>query len=291
MKDMERYLRFDGPPRESNGTMIIALAGSLDPTCTTTHALRHITDSLGTTQFASLEPDEFYLYNEAGPMSAGRVEKKAEDNEIRITWPGAGFQQTPEGNPPGPIMMIGHHPSLRLQAMGLVIAHIAELCAVTTVLQLSAPIMPHPHTAPPDLRGFSTNSDHAELLEIAGTAQPGAGIDDPAVLEACLQNLMGYTILSGRVPVYLNICPNPITALHLAEHINGKLGLQANLDNLRKEDQDLRETVAQSMQDSPFFEMTVREFEAHRQKRLDGLEEIDPGSVAREVDDFLRGQG
>ena len=304
MNDITQYLRIEKPPQPSSGTMIIALAGLHDPTGVTTQAVRHIADSLRTSQFAGLEPDEFYFFNQTGPLSEGTVE----ENNIRVTWPGTGFHQVPEDRGPSPVLMIGQRPALRLQAMGRAIIHVAKLTNVSTIINLTALPMHHPHTAPPDLRGFATRAKDAQRLGIAGTAQPGMGIDDPAILEACIQAGLGYIVVSGRVPNYLNLYPNPMTSIQIADHINQRLGLELDLEKLRKEANGIREQIDQSMREHPLFAQHVENMEDQRQQHIGAagqlqdiaqtlrsgnpgqLDGLDPGSVAREVDNFLRSQ-
>ena len=286
MLEHQRYLRFISQPARSNGTMIIALVGPQDPTGSAVRAARLIGEEIEAIPFADIAPDEFYLYNEMSPT----CQVNPETGKPEVMWPGAAFNHPGREHRPGPIILLGQKPDLRLEALGRTINHVARVCRVNNIVQVSALRSNCPHTVTPEARGFSTSEEMARRMGVLDTARPGQGLEDPAILAACLQGGLEYAAVASFIPHYVAVKPNPMTAHHLAEHMAGALGIRASLTESAQAAQTMRESLNRSMEADPSVRAFVEALELHWKKQDNGLDQVDPGAMAREVDQFLRTQ-
>ena len=286
MLDQSRYLTMIKPPAPSNGTMLIALAGHQDPTGSALRAAVIIGEGMGAATFAEIVPDEFYTYSPISPVT----KINPDNGKTEIIWPGAGFSQTPEDQPPGPIIFIGQRPDLRLQALGDAVAHVAQMCQVTQVIQISSIQESIPHTLPPEIWGFSTSDSLADIMMVTGNGVPGQSMEDTAILAACLKNGLEFAVAATPTPAYIIANPNPMTAHHLARHITGALGIEIPLEESAKAAREARDNLEKNMEKDQYLRKCVEDMETQWKNRKNSLASMDNPNLVQELNEFLRTQ-
>jgi hypothetical protein len=313
--------------------LVGAFMGWPDASLGASGAVRYLVESLRAAPLATWDGDEFYDYVELRPVS-----RVLPPRERVLIWPQAEFwvvREVPvartaafgsaaprgeggdaeDGSPRtrSLLLFLAHEPRLRWRTYGRELAAFALRCGVRQAAFFGAAYADVPHTRPPVVTGWATESHLRTRLEALGV--PFSGYQGPssmqsAAIEACRDAGMDCVSLFSNGPSYLTI-PNANLSLALLRRLTSLLDLEVDLKLLADAAEALTRQVSGAIE-----ERSDQEFRAHlrrlesqfdeqaaplapgevrrQQQREDEQAEsgpplnVDPKDVVRELEDFLR---
>ena len=276
-----KNINLERGPMISDGRMLIALSGHLDAGLSGITFLEELQRQWNMDRLGTIDVDPFFLYGPHSPWL-----HRHEDGTVDVHWPRMEIHQ--RRNPRGPLIVTGWRPNLRLQEFGRVIAELSHTCKVRDIIQVSSLGMPVSHRVDSPVSGISTTDELQEMMLAAGLAA-GPGGEDPAIMDACARQGLGYASLCAHLPGYLQVNPNWTGAAALARHAGRMLGLDINMARFDEESRKFQEKLELITKANPGMAQLIEDLErqAGSQQRQE-MQEIDPEAITSEIEEFLR---
>ncbi|MGH2354402.1 MAG: PAC2 family protein [Chloroflexota bacterium] len=304
--------------------LVGAFMGWPDASLGASGAVRFLVESLRTAPLATWDGDEYYDFVELRPVS-----RVVPPRERTLIWPQAEFwvaREVPiapsaasraagesEPRTRSLVFFLAPEPRLRWRAYSRELADFARRCGVTQAVFFGAAYADVPHTRPPIVAGWATESRLRTRLEAQGvafSAYQGPSSMQSAAIEACRDAGIACVSLFSNGPTYLTI-PNANLPLALLRRLTGIFELQLDLKLLEEAGQALVQQVNAAMEAHSDLEFRehVRRLEAQfdeqaaplapgevqreaarraEQAEAGGPLNVDPQDVVRELEDFLR---
>jgi hypothetical protein len=285
--------------------LVGAFTGWPDASLGASGAVRFLVEALRAAPLATWDGDEYYDFTELRPLS--RVVPPRDRaliwhqgefwvaREVPFSGRGDGGEgtvgSTSEPSSRSVILFLAPEPKLRWRSYSRELAAFAQRCGVTQVLFFGAAYADVPHTRPPIVTGWATESrlrTRLEAIRVPFSAYQGPSSMQSAAIEACREIGMACVSLFSNGPSYLTV-PNANLSLALLRRLAGTFGLALDLKLLEEAAQALTNQVNAAMEErsDDEFREHVRRLEARFDERASPLA---PGQLQREVEREAEGE-
>lgn len=270
-------------PQLRRPNAIVAFEGWNDACDAASGVVRYLIDQFGvTTPFASIEPEEFFDFQETRPTV-----EIADGGTRRLTWPDTRFYgiRLPDSER-DLILVLGEEPSLRWKTFARSVTGVLSEHDVEHAIFLGAYIGQVSHLRPVHLAGTATDP-----LDVTRNGLDASTYEGPTGIigvlgEACRE--VGMTALSiwAATPHYLAANPNPQTMLALMRKAAEVAGITVDTTDLVRLETDFVEQVEAAVQESDDLSDYIATLtEDHT---------LDPGmsnELVGEIERYLKNQG
>jgi len=253
-------------PELKNSILVAAFEGWNDAADAATSAVRYLAEQFSAEPFATLDPEEFYVFTDTRPQT-----RVGEDGNREITWPTN--QLAALSNLPGLdrslVTLVGVEPDLKWRTFTDSLLEICRRCNVTEVLLIGALVGPVPHTRPVSLIGSATNSERLEKIREIGAVSNRPPYEGPTGIigmfsARCQQENIPLVSFWGTTPSYLTASPNWKVTAALLEAINKVIGFGLDLSNLqalsRRFENQVSQAVARDEQVTAFVQALEEQY-------------------------------
>jgi len=253
-------VRYLTEPKLSDPLFVAAFEGWNDGGAAATNAVRRLIQVFDAQKFASLDPEEFYVFTENRP-----VVKLVEGRERSVNWQTNDFYC---GKLPGTqrdiILFHGTEPNLHWKTYCANLESVMETHGARQVVTLGAYLADVLYTLPISINGFSNDPALEEKHELKRTSYEGpTGI--VGVLSNRRQSRSDLMMsLWAAVPYYISI-PNPKAVHALLSKLKGIFGFELDMEPLEKAadsfDNEINDVVAKDPNVAAYVrELKKREF-------------------------------
>ena len=253
-------VRWLSQPTLVDPLFVAAFEGWNDGGAAATNAVRKLIEVLQAEKFASLDPEDFYVFTENRP-----VVKLVDGQQRAVNWQTNDFYG---GRLPGTtrdiILFHGTEPNLRWKAYCANLEAVMEVYGVRQVVTLGAYLADVLYTLPIGVNGFSNDPALEERHELKRTTYEGpTGI--VGVLSAQRQTRAGLMMsLWAAVPYYISI-PNPKAVHALLSKLKTIFAFDLDMEPLEKAadnfDNEINDVVAKDPNVAAYVrELKKREF-------------------------------
>jgi proteasome assembly chaperone (PAC2) family protein len=258
-------LRISKHPDLDRAVLVGAFAGWNDAATAASWAVKFLVNQWDATQFADVDPDEFYDFTETRPrvrVSSGSLRQ--------FTWPATRFyyHQAPRENdePAGRdvVLLLGEEPQLRWQAFSRTVMDLCRRFNVADIVLMGALVAEVPHTVPVQVSGVS---NHAPWLrQMAENGIERVTYDGPTGILSALQEAgrkdgLKATSLWAVAPYYVSATPNLPVAEALLRKLDGLYGFGLRLQDLSRAAKRFNQRVSSLVAEDSDVSAYVRELE------------------------------
>jgi predicted ATP-grasp superfamily ATP-dependent carboligase len=268
--------------------MICAFKGWNDAADAASSAIGFVGSALGATQFASIDPEEFYDFQATRPkieMVGGATR--------RIVWPEVEIYEARIPRAPRDLVLLcGAEPSFRWRGFSRLIAELAEAIGVQLVVTLGALLADVPHTRPVSVTGLASDPALVARLGLSQSAYEGPTGIVGVLHGACQDAGLPSASLWAAVPHYIAAAPNPKAALALVRKLEGLVGVAVDASELESAAGDYERQVNLAVQSDPEVQAFVERLEQATSEDEEAVGPLPSGdSIARDLQRFLRQRG
>lgn len=283
------------PPPLHEPVLLLAFEGWNDACDAATSAAKLIVEQRRGRVFASIDPEEFYVFTRERPLITLNP-----DGGRRITWPTPQFYACPEGQGGRDlVVLLGSEPWLRWRTFASAVLAVVQRVGTFGAVAVGALGADVPHTRPARVSGGSVHPAFAQRLAelgVGGSAYEGPTGILSVLLSACAEAGLPTASLWGHVPHYLNASPNPRVALAILRKLAGLLDLSLELDALDEAARAFDATVEEAVSQNETVRDYVRKLEEHWHQEDADAPRFRPSrgdlpsgeAVVRELEEFLR---
>ena len=242
------------------------------------------------TEFASIEPEEFYDFTSTRPQV--RIDG---ESSRAIDWPDNTFSAaTPEGLDRDVVFLRGVEPQLRWQTFSGLVIDVAREMGVELVVSLGALLAEVPHTRPVRVTGTAADRELVGRLGLQPSRYEGPTGILGVLSDAFAKAGIPTASLWASVPAYVGQTPSPKATLALVTRISEMLDVHIPTVDLdiaaAAYERQVSEVVAAD-EDATAYVRSLEEFDDTPGDDEFELEDVEPGSLAEEVERFLRDHG
>lgn len=285
------YLDIEKAPNLREPALLMAFAGWNDASSAATTAASFITEKMGGLEFARIDSDPFYNFQDMRPQVS-----LDENSRRKITWPANAFYacETPDLEH-DVVVFLGVEPHLRWGRFSKLILSMVRECRIRMAVTVGALLADVYHRSRVRITGTSTNPELASRLGLMPSRYEG-----PTGIVGVLNSLFRDESLPAvsvwaNVPHYVNVSPNPKAALALVERLSDLLSYPLNLSELEAGAHEFEEKVDEALEKNKSVQDYVNQLRIRDEEQDD--EEIQPGELpsgddlAKELERFLRKRG
>jgi len=268
--------------------LVCAFKGWNDAADAASTALEHVIESLEARPFASIDPEEFYDFQNTRPKI-----RMVEGQARSIEWPGAELYEARIPRAPRDLVLLtGTEPSYRWRAFTALIVDLAESLGVQLVVTLGALLADVAHTRPINVTGLASDPALVQRLGLSRSSYEGPTGIVGVLHGACHEAGIPSASLWAAVPHYVAAAPNPRAALALVRKLEGLVGVAVDGSALETASAEYDRQVNAAVQSDPDVQAFVERLERAAGDE-DGEEyELPSGdSIARDLQRFLRQRG
>ncbi len=276
-------------PKLRRPILACAFKGWNDAGESATAATSFLRESLGATDVAEIDPEEFFDFTAVRPTVT------LADSSVRtIEWPTTNlYAAHVPGAESDLVLLEGAEPSLRWRAFsGLVIEAARELEA-RMVITLGALLADVPHSRPVSITGLASEPSLIERLGLARASYEGPTGIVGVLHDACARAGLPSASLWASVPHYVAAAPNPKAALALIRSFEGLTGVAVDASSLEEASEDYDRQVSAAVASDP----EVKAFVERLEETLDEAGDAAPPAhipsgetIAHDFQRFLRQQ-
>jgi proteasome assembly chaperone (PAC2) family protein len=272
--------------------LIAAFRGWNDAGDAASFAASHLGRVWSATEFASIDPEEFYDFQAVRPQV-----ELVDGLTRKVTWPSNEFMAAElSGAAQDVIVLVGTEPNLRWRTFSNLIVEVAKAHEVGLVLTLGALLADVPHSRPVPITGTAVDPELIKRLNLQRSRYEGPTGIVGVLHEAFAKADIDSASLWAAVPHYLAVTPNPKAALALVERATKLVGAAAEIDDLQRASMVYEERVTEMVAGDEDVQDYVKMLEDRSDEQQD-LEEMDPSQmpsgddIAAELERFLRDKG
>lgn len=242
-------------PKLKNPLLIAAFEGWNDGGMAATNTVRKMVEVLGAKKFASIDPEDFFVFSENRPQvfladGVSRREIKWQENDFyHAALPGANRDV---------VLFVGTEPNLKWRTFCENFASVVQQFEIHTVVTLGAFLADALYTLPVQVNGFSSDEQIMEKYDLVRTNYEGpTGI--VGVINGVFQE-GGLTTLSlwAAVPYYISI-PNPKAVHALAKKLKEIFEFDLDLQSVEIEAESFDNEINDIVSKDPNIAAYVRE--------------------------------
>jgi proteasome assembly chaperone (PAC2) family protein len=286
---MQQPLKWDHRPDGLRApALVCAFKGWNDAADAASTALGHVIGALDARQFASIDPEEFYDFQNTRP----RI-RMIEGQARSIEWPDAKLYEARIPRAPRDLLLLtGTEPSYRWRAYTGLIVELAESVGVQLVVTLGALLADVPHTRPITVTGLASDPALVTRLGLSQSSYEGPTGIVGVLHGACHAAGLPSASLWAAVPHYVAAAPNPRAALALVRTLEGLVGVAVDASSLETAAADYDRQVNAAVQSDPDVAAFVERLERAAADDGEEYEQLPSGdSIARDLQRFLRQRG
>jgi proteasome assembly chaperone (PAC2) family protein len=247
-------------PKLVDPLFVAAFEGWNDGGAAATNAVRRMIDVFHAEKFASIDPEEFYVFTENRPLV-----KLVEGRQRRLQWQTNDFYHAAlPGTKRDIILFHGTEPNLHWKTYCANLEAVMEAHGARQVVTLGAYLADVLYTLPIGVNGFSNDPAIEERHELKRTNYEG-----PTGIVGALSNLRQgkpdlMMSLWAAVPYYISI-PNPKAVHALLSKLKAIFGFELDMEPLEKAadsfDNEINDVVARDPNVAAYVrELKKREF-------------------------------
>lgn len=292
------YMNISERPSLRNPVMIGAFSGWNDAAGVATAAVRHLIESWSAVKFATVDPEEFYVFSETRP----RV-RLVGGTYRRIDWPANEFYYRIDPKAPRDyIFLVGVEPQLKWRTFSRLVLDMAKEYGVTKVVTLGGLLADVAHTMPARLTGSASEQVLQERLRRVTVS--GSKYQGPTGIVGVLNSLyqeqgMPSASIWGNVPHYLTGTTNPKVTRELLRALDAVLGINVSLRDFDSAIAEFETQVAEAIAKNPEIATYVKHLEQREKEFGEAIgDDEEPGrpreimpatdNLLKELEDFLR---
>ena len=275
-------------PDLNDALMIAAWSGWSDAGESATRALHHLIQELGSTRFAEIDAEEFYIFTEERPYV-----ENAPDGSRRLIWPKNEFYylKSDSDELPDVVFFIGTEPHLKWRTYTSLVADVANAVNVDMLVTVGALLDEVPHTRSAVVMSTTVHEDLGPRYKHISYARPnyeGPSGMTSATMDTFSRRGIKSASIWGHAPRYLQGAQNPAITLAIVEEIQRFAGLSVGTANLQRESEDFRTRVDYALQNTPKAVEYVQTLEERYDSELEVADDPEPAALIDELDEFLR---
>jgi proteasome assembly chaperone (PAC2) family protein len=281
------YIRMKDLPQLHNTLLIAAFSGWNDASEGATATVRYITDRLRMVPFATIDPEDFYIFSDTRPQT------RFNDDDLReIVWPTNQFSYIEEfgGQNRSLVTLVGVEPDLKWRTFGEIFFEICKRCSVTEVVLLGSLLAPVPHTRPVPTSGSTSRPEVRNKMEDMGVMfsryEGPTGIVGALTIRAQQEGLLQGS-LWGAASNYLSASPNWKVTSQLLELLNQGWQLNLPLGEVQRMANRFESQVSQVVKNQEDVAQFVHELEMRFDS--DDYDDSDDDEDIDELEEMLRG--
>ncbi len=286
-----RSLVFLERPKLNQPDMVVALSGWADAAQVATGTVAYLVRKLEARRFAEINPDEFYNFPELRPtvtVEGGVITSVRLPRSSFFFWQGGLVQRDL-------IFVHGVEPHHYWQRFCDLILDIADTMGVRRICTLGGLYDRIPHTVPPRISGVVNSPRLVTVLEefgIVPIAYQGPASFHSLLLMECTRLEREAISIWGHAPFYIRMEANPMVCLALASKLAEMLGLEVDLEELRRAGEYLQDMLDRLLAENKEMALYVKRLEKEHlsQPAPSGERPEDAERIIKEVEDFLRQQ-
>ncbi|HSH22683.1 MAG TPA: PAC2 family protein [Acidimicrobiales bacterium] len=275
------HVRWSARPQLDRPVLIAAFEGWNDAGDAASVAAGWLRRRWAPEPLADLDPEEFFDFTSTRP----RVEL-LEGVTRTIEWPATTFTY---GRVAGidTVVLLGTEPQLRWRTFCAQVVAVARSLEVRLVLTLGALLAEVPHTRPTSVIGTAVDQDLIARLGLERSSYEGPTGIVGVLQDACSKGKVPAASLWAAVPSYVPGAPSPKAALALVERAASVVGVAVSTTDLDITAAAYERQVSEVVADDEEMIAYVERLE----QRYDDNEGVPSGSLAEEVERFLRDRG
>jgi proteasome assembly chaperone (PAC2) family protein len=272
--------------------MVCAFKGWNDAGEAATAALSYIRGSFDASDFAEIDPEEFYDFTAVRPTV-----RLAEGSLREIDWPANTFSAAPAPGADADLVLLhGAEPSLRWRRFTEDVIGVARELEVGMVITLGALLADVPHSRPVSINGITSDESLIDRLGFEPPSYEGPTGIVGILQQACDAAGLPAVSLWASVPHYVAASPNPKVALALVRAFEGATSLAVDGGELEEAAEDYERQVTAAVASDP----EVKAFVERLETQIDDLTAENPpdegrlpsaDTIASDFQRFLRQRG
>ncbi|HEU5315033.1 MAG TPA: PAC2 family protein [Chloroflexota bacterium] len=293
------HLSLQRIPTLRNPILILAFEGWNDSGEAATTAAQVLVSDWDGTRFASIDPEEFFVFTETRPHV--RLNRRG---RRRIDWPANEFYACidPDPSPDAHdlVVLLGTEPDLRWRTFSDIVLDVARRAGVQLVVGLGAFESDVPHTMPPVVTSTASNPElHALLKGLGFKSSKYEGATGIITVLTTRFAAAGYPTLNlwGHSPHYISASPNPVVASRIVHELLKILHVTMDTEQLDENAARFDEQVREAVSKDPEAMAYVRDLERRQREGGDEPEDRPTASelphadaVVNYLEEFLRTQ-
>jgi proteasome assembly chaperone (PAC2) family protein len=270
-------------PRLRRPVLLAAFDGWNDAGEAATTALDAVGAALEAKTFGSLDPEEFYDFQEVRPTV------RLADGIRQVDWPAVELQAA---HLPGAdhdlILIRGHEPHLRWRTFSAEIVEVASAFGVEMVVTIGALLADVPHTRPVQVVSSAGDRELAERLGLPVSRYEGPTGILGVLADAATRAGIPSVGLWAALPHYLHLAPNPWGAMALIEELGRLLPLGVDTSGLAGQTEVFDSAVTDLIEENPELAGYIERLEADADDDGPALADLLPEELVAEVERYLR---
>jgi predicted ATP-grasp superfamily ATP-dependent carboligase len=284
------YVSFSDRPALRDPVLVCAFKGWNDAGEAATAALDYLVRSFAATEFARLDPEDFFDFTAVRPTVT-----LTEGRSRAIEWPeNVLLAASVEGAERDLVLLRGVEPSLKWRGFSQAVVEAARSVGVKMVVTLGALLADVPHSRPVSITGLASDDGLTERLGFERSRYEGPTGIVGVLHDTCARAKLPTASLWAAVPHYVAAAPNPKAALALVRHFEGAAGLAVDAAELETAAEDYERQVSAAVASDPDVKAFVERLEESMDQALD--EEPPPpipsaDAIAQDFQRYLRQRG
>ncbi len=276
----DQLVEWKSTPKLSQPLMVVALEGLFDAGCCATGAVDGIKEHGTCTHIATIDPDEFYDFQETRPEISFGYDTST------IAWPAVAAHAV-TGNPKHDLVVVtGIEPRMRWRTFCEALLEIAAATKCQMIVTLGAIADNVPHTRPPRVTGSAASSQLAKRLGLSAPSYQG-----PTGVIGTFHGLADEAdvpVISLRVavPYYVAGPPNPKGTRALLAEFEWITGVSTDAHQLDDDVAVWEERVAEAVSSEPSIVAYIEGLERAADEQLE-REMPSAEQIGSQVEAFL----
>ena len=270
--------------------MVVAFKGWNDAGEAATAALDYLIESFEATEFARIDPEEFYDFTAVRPTV-----RLLEGRTRIVEWPENTFSAARVAGAENDLILFeGVEPSLRWNAFNQLLIDVAREVGAVSVITLGALLADVPHSRPVPMTGIASDQALVEQLGFERSTYEGPTGIVGVLHHACAAAGIRSISLWASVPHYVAAAPNPKAALALIRSFEGATNVAVEARELEESAEDYERQVNAAVASDPDVKSFVERLEQTMDEAADDMppERIPSAdAIARDFQRFLRQRG
>lgn len=285
------YVEYTEHPKLRAPTMLLAFAGWPDAAEGASGALKYLARKLPAQRFASIDPEEFYVFTRTRPVS-----RYNEHDQREISWPANDFYAYHSGEREQDLLIfVGVEPNLKWRAYSNAIADVAQEQGVVRTIVVGALLDAVPHTRPIRVTGGSTDPELQEML--GSTGVQGRRYEGPTGISTAVSQVFASRDIRlghvwGHCPHYVQASSYPKVSLALLEKLNKALDEKFDLEELRASESSFEQQFTSALENDEKVLDYVHRLERRYDARVEQTESQEPmpspEEMVIEMEEFLK---
>ncbi|MBI3964361.1 MAG: PAC2 family protein [Chloroflexi bacterium] len=257
---MAEHIQIESMPELRNPVLVGAFAGWNDAATVATSSVRFLIEQWSAPKFATLDPEEFYVFSETRPTV------KLVENAMRaLEWPANDFHYYRDPNlDHDVILFVGIEPQLKWRTFARTIVDFARQCGTTRLVMMGGLIAETLHSRPARLTGSSNDAGLRERLQRLGVQfsryEGPTGIVG-VLHDTCAKNGIAAASIWGNVPHYISATPNPKISAAILRRLSDLLELRLDLLELEETGRRFDRAVTEAVAKNPNVMAYIRQME------------------------------